>query len=382
MTANARKWLTYYLCLTLGVSSFVSFEPALYDLLFISIVAVGFLFSFIAFTKETVFPLLIVIVFLLSNLLSLFFLNEFKISIFFTGITMYLILTWIGLVGMGFYLNGAHLELMMKGYLFSAFLAASIGILAYFQLLPSSDTYLTYGRATAFFKDPNVFGPYLIMPALLAISMTEMKEMIVWRKMVYYLLFLILVLGVIVSFSRAAWGSFGISFGLYLLIVKKELFRRRIKTIVVLAMVGIPIIAYFIQSPMVEDILLSRFSLQKYDIERFDTQQEALLSGLHNPFGIGAGQSENAFQIAPHSLYARIFAENGIAGLISIVTFLIVSIYKSYQNYKTAMNTSGIFHLVVLTSLIGLVFNSFFVDTLHWRHLWLILALAWVPSSD
>ncbi len=40
---------------------------------------------------------------------------------------------------------------------------------------------------------------------------------------------------------------------------------------------------------------------------------------------------------------------------------------------------SGNLYFVIFASLIGLAFNSFFVDTLHWRHFWLLLALAWVP---
>ena len=42
----------------------------------------------------------------------------------------------------------------------------SLGIVGYFDLLPGAHELLTrYGRATGPFKDPNVFGPFLV-PAL------------------------------------------------------------------------------------------------------------------------------------------------------------------------------------------------------------------------
>ncbi len=31
------------------------------------------------------------------------------------------------------------------------------------------------------------------------------------------------------------------------------------------------------------------------------------------------------------------------------------------------------------SSLFGVLLNSFVIDTLHWRHFWLLLALPWVP---
>jgi hypothetical protein len=39
---------------------------------------------------------------------------------------------------------------------------------------------------------------------------------------------------------------------------------------------------------------------------------------------------------------------------------------------------------VVLASLLGVLANSFFIDTLHWRHLWYLLALGagLAPSMD
>jgi predicted membrane channel-forming protein YqfA (hemolysin III family) len=34
---------------------------------------------------------------------------------------------------------------------------------------------------------------------------------------------------------------------------------------------------------------------------------------------------------------------------------------------------------LVAAALCGALLNSFTIDTLHWRHLWLLLALGWMP---
>lgn len=377
---SKRKWLAYYLFLTLAVSSFVIIEPAFYDLLMLLLILVGFLFSFYIFTRDLIFPLVVVCIFLISNLLSLFLQNESGESILFGGITFYLALTWIGLIGIGRYLNPHTLQFIMKGYLFSACLAALIGILAYFNLIPSSEQFLMYDRAKAFFKDPNVYGPFLVMPALFAISRTEIREITVVKKILYFIIFLLLTTGIIISFSRAAWGNYAISLSIYLIMFKKADLIKRLKTFFILLLVGIPMLLYFTQIPLVENLLASRLSYQNYDDSRFDMQKAAFIAGLSHPFGIGPGQSDIVFRYSPHSLYMRLFSENGVVGILSFMLFVFISMRRSFQSYWYTKNHSSVLFLIILASLIGLAFNSFFVDTLHWRHFWLLLAFAWVPT--
>lgn len=382
MTDNRGKWLSCLLFLTMAMSSFVFIEPSPYDLFIILIMVIGFIFSIYNFTKEMIFPLLILYLFLISNLLSLFFIKEIGSSIFFTSITFYLAFTWIGLIGMSELIKPLYLQRILQGFLFSALISAVIGILAYFHLLSSSDFFLLYGRAKALFKDPNVFGPFLVMPALFSIRMAELKDTTIKMRIFYNITFLILSAGIVLSFSRAAWGNFAISLLIFLFLFKVNFLRSRIHTIIFIVLLGIPGILYFIQTPMVEDLLVSRLSYQSYDINRFGTQHAAFEKGLSNPFGIGAGQSDEVFQYSPHSLYVRIFIENGVLGLISFVVFFILSVIKSYQSYRyTKGESSGLF-LVIFASLVGIAFNSFFIDTLHWRHLWVLLAFAWFPALE
>jgi len=175
MTGKRQKWMSYYLFITLAFSSIVSFEPSPYDLLMILFVAGGFVLSYFKITWETTLPTIVIFVFLLSNIVSLFFVDKLNDSLLFTGITFYLALTWIGVVAALQYIRLQNIRLIVDGYLVSACFSVIVGILAYLHLIPFSEQYLLFGRVKAFFKDPNVFGPYLVMPALFAISMIEVN---------------------------------------------------------------------------------------------------------------------------------------------------------------------------------------------------------------
>lgn len=377
MTEQMKKWMSYYLFLTILVSSFVRFEPAPYDLLMMLFIVLGFLFSLYKMPKEMAFPMIVVCLFLISNLLPLFFVKEMGEVLVFTGITFYLAFMWIALVSFAHQTEKLSIKLIMNGYLITASLVALLGTLAYFQVIPFADELLVYGRATAFFKDPNVFGPFLVMPALFTISLTEMKNIPFSRRLLYFAIFLLLAIGILLSFSRAAWGNFSISLVIFLLILKKEWFRKRMRTILTLFFLGLPLLFYIIQTPMVEGLFENRLGYQGYDDNRFGTQKAVFTTGLSNPLGVGGGQSDHLVNMSAHSLYARVFTENGILGLVSLLLLLLLSIRKAYQSYRQKENESSVFHLVIFASLIGFAFNSFFVDTLHWRHFWLLMALAW-----
>jgi hypothetical protein len=47
------------------------------------------------------------------------------------------------------------------------------------------------------------------------------------------------------------------------------------------------------------------------------------------------------------------------------------------RNVIRGVDTYGIGSAALLGAWVGIVANSLFIDTLHWRHLWLIAALIW-----
>jgi mannose/fructose/N-acetylgalactosamine-specific phosphotransferase system component IIC len=50
------------------------------------------------------------------------------------------------------------------------------------------------------------------------------------------------------------------------------------------------------------------------------------------------------------------------------------------QNAMRGRGTAGLSSIALLAVWCGLLANSFFVDTLHWRHLWILAGLIWAGS--
>jgi O-antigen ligase len=94
-------------------------------------------------------------------------------------------------------------------------------------------------------------------------------------------------------------------------------------------------------------------------------------------FWVGPGVWDNA-----HSLYARTLAEHGILGFASILLLILTLVIGTFcQALQETKKPYGLSAKVVLACLVGLVLNSAVIDTIHWRHFWLVLALAWVVSA-
>jgi hypothetical protein len=51
------------------------------------------------------------------------------------------------------------------------------------------------------------------------------------------------------------------------------------------------------------------------------------------------------------------------------------------RNAVLGRSTYGIGSAALLAAWCGLLANSLFIDTLHWRHLWLLAALIWAGTA-
>ncbi|MGP8122308.1 MAG: O-antigen ligase domain-containing protein, partial [Xanthobacteraceae bacterium] len=65
----------------------------------------------------------------------------------------------------------ARIDALRRGLLAAAMVASLAGLVGYFHLVPGRPEIFTlYGRAAGTFKDPNVLGAFLILPALFALQ--------------------------------------------------------------------------------------------------------------------------------------------------------------------------------------------------------------------
>src|SRR3981189_1812474 len=111
--------------------------------------------------------------------------------------------------------TAARLDMLRRGLIVGALIAAIAGIAGYFNLVPGGHDLLTlYERARGTFKDPNVLGAFLILPALFVLQSVVSGG---FRKSFRSAIALgIMALAILLAFSRAAWGGLIITSGFML----------------------------------------------------------------------------------------------------------------------------------------------------------------------
>jgi O-antigen ligase len=251
-------------------------------------------------------------------------------------------------------------------------------LLALFGRLPVVDQLAVEGRAVAFFKDPNVFGPFLIPVALYAILQVSVERG-VRRRLPWALVVTLASVGVLLSLSRAAWGSYALGALTYTLFAfpgSRGLGRR----MAVLGLIGLASLlpVWRLAGDEYGELLFSRIGLQPYDDDRFATHSAAAATSLAAWYGIGPGQAETVFDYATHSLYLRVLAENGWISALAFGAFLLATLARSIRGLQDRTGWRPYFAFCTAT-LTSVLFNSLFIDSLHWRHFWLVCALPWIP---
>jgi O-antigen ligase len=128
------------------------------------------------------------------------------------------------------------------------------------------------------------------------------------------------------------------------------------------------------------DFIAVRARPQTYDTQRFSGQRAALAPAEEYPLGAGPGQFESIAGISAHSIYARAIGEEGILGVVTLLAFLGTTFLMAARNAVAGRDTYGIGSAALFGAWCGLLANSAFVDTLHWRHLWILAGLIWAGA--
>ena len=292
------------------------------------------------------------------------------------GITVYLMLLAIWLPG--YVTSVGRARLLVRAYVAAAAASATVAVLALLGLAPGADVLVADGRAKALFQDPNVFGPFLIPAALIVVEEIVHPRLLRSRLPAKALMLAALALGVLFSYSRGAWLNFGVG----LLVMGVVLVLRRGGGRRALALLGVAVVSAAVAGTIVVasgsgSFLAERAGSHQYDAERFAGQRASLRSARAYPFGAGPGQFEQLAGISAHSTYARALGEQGFPGLAVVLGLLAVTLGFAAGNARRGQSTYGIGSAALLAAWCGLLVSSAFVDTFHWRHLWVVAALIW-----
>jgi O-antigen ligase len=117
---------------------------------------------------------------------------------------------------------------------------------------------------------------------------------------------------------------------------------------------------------------------QTYDVGaggRFERQERVLTEVATNPIGIGPGRSDDEFGLEPHNLFLHVLVEGGWLGGLGFITFLGLTLV-GLARVTSRRSPLGRQATVVMSALCGMLVQTPFIDTTHWRHMWLLLALS------
>ena len=195
----------------------------------------------------------------------------------------------------------------------------------------------------------------------------------------------ILLVGLLFSFSRGAWGNFVFAAAamMWLLFVTADSRRARLRIVLVslVAVAGVVLLALAIVSiDAVRETFLQRASLlQDYDVGpagRFGVQQASLDMILQHPFGMGALEFGRIYNIPPHNIYLWLTVSYGWVGGIAYTFSVLLTIVFGLR--AALVRTPWQSHLVVsYAAYLGLAAEGLVIDTDHWRHYYLLLGLVW-----
>jgi O-antigen ligase len=318
--------------------------------------------------------------FLVLNMLAAAWAPSLGTSVFFVAITTYLMAFGLWLTG---YVNSSdRARRVMECVTIGATVIAGLTLTALFLPFPGSHV-LTYpSRAKGLFEDPNVFGAFMSIPLALALAELVEPRLLRWRRPWLFLIVMLSGAAILFSFSRAAWlnALIVVATMITLYTLRRESGRQ------VVAMVGVGLAAAAVLIPFVvltgsTSFLLGRAQLQTYDTARFHGQDASFELARTHVFGVGPGQYAQDIGIAAHSTYLRALGEEGVLGFILIVALFLVTLILAWGNVVAGRTTFGISSGLLLGLWVGLIANSIFIDTLHWRHLWLVAGLIWAGST-
>lgn len=284
---------------------------------------------------------------------------------------------------------------------------------AYLQLITSLVMRLSGGdlfdrvmyglsRMKGTFKDPNVFGAFYVplfvgcLAMVVADGPSRPQGPKRWRSRHAWTGLVAATFGIITSHSRGAAVAAAVGALLVALLhggwTKKDSLLRWASALAVAVTFGmaLQVGVYLIQGLRSGNDWLAtlrgsfsdlegRTGLQSYDAYRFNAHLLGIQAALAHPLGVGPGRFLEVIGYDAHSLYVRALTENGWLGLISLLGWLLATAGGLWRRREAS--EGPISPATLLAILGGLAVQSLVIDTIHWRHLWLLCGLA-VTSGE
>ncbi len=383
-TAPATMLVNALLFLTILVSPLVFIEPAPYEFL-VALLGIACVLARVPLDRRLLPLLILLVLWNVSGAIALAGVLDGEKSVRYAAISVLMAASAIVFACLFSEdrANVGRLQLMRRTYIFAAFAVAIIGSLGYLNAFSrASDMFAPIGRAQGTFKDPNVFGPFLILP-LLMLSYSLLMEGI---RLMRVVAFVGIALGLLLSFSRGAWVHFGVSavvmLGLMFITAPDLRTRARLTLLSVLAIAAVVgLVAFALSFDVIGDMFKERARLiQPYDagtsLGRFNLQQRAITEVLEHPFGLGPYEFVRRYGLQQHNTYLQAFLVYGWIGGLAYLTLVLLTLGVGLRA-ALARTPWQPYAIAAMATYVGVVIESFVIDSDHWRHYFLLLGIIW-----
>ena len=362
---------------------FVVREPAPYELYMAGLIGLWALFGLRL--SRHVMPLLVLL--LLFNLGGLIALSQIpdpgiRDAPLYLAVSLFLAFTAVFFASVVEQQPGL-LPLIFRAWLAAAVITAFVGILGYFNAFPGSEMFTRYGRAAGVFEDPNVFGPFLTLPGIYLLHRILTGQST--SALLAIPFFLVITLGIFLSFSRGAWGLFLVSAAMLTL----ALFIHNRRGTVRLRILGMSIAAFAIAAialiialniPAVAELFSQRAQLvQDYDanrLGRFARHAIGFMLATESPLGIGPLQFGVVYGVDTHNIWLKALLDYSWLGFAAFLTLMIWTLAGAFRILFRARPWQP-YLLCAFVVFVGHLLLGWVIDTDHWRHFYLFLGIIW-----
>lgn len=276
-----------------------------------------------------------------------------------------------------------RLEIALNAYVVSAVVASIAGIAGYFNVGGLGGVFSLHGRAMGTFKDPNVYGSFL-MPAIVYLThnLTVGRSR---RPLLTLGALAILLAGVFLSFSRGSWGATLVAGGLCVAMAfitsRSPLLRRRILIFsIVSGLAASTVLAGLLSIDEIAERFISRAQVtQDYDegvTGRFGNQIRAIPLLIEEPMGFGPLRFRMIYGLEPHNSYIGAFANAGWAGGFAFFALVLTT---GFVGFRLCFARSPYQRMaqIIWPALFVLFLQGFQIDIDHWRHLYVLMGAIW-----
>jgi O-Antigen ligase len=383
--AFTERLLLVVLYATVLASSVAFIEPSPHDVMMVVLALTCFIVG-VRVDRHIALLFLLLLIWNFAGLLSLLNVPGLEQTIQYAGTSIYLALAAMLFASLFVHNTMPRLVTVRAAYVLTATMVSLAGIAGYFRLFPGAyELFAPYGRALGAFKDPNVFGPFLIWPALVVLDRILVRRI----RIIDLMIAGILLFGLLLSYSRGAWLHFGVScvvmLALAFLTAPTPGTRMRIFAMsAVVAVLLAAFIAILLSFDSIADMFQARAHLvQDYDVGqggRFRLQELALSELLKFPNGMGPFEFSRVHGSQQHNVYLQAFLVYGWAGGIAYLTLVCATIWTALRTVFVRTPWQP-YLICAFAAFVGEVVEGFVIDTDHWRHFYLLLGMIWGLSA-